>query len=162
LQCCPSTLTRRPQLHVCRWEDLAVGEPHHAWTHPRGDAGSWGFDLVATRLVSLSHSVKTTNTNHKGLSVMCSDDVEREFSIIMPMFHTPRPLRRCAVGDWAAGLVNEAQTKRLLQRDASQRSGGMHTVSLRPRQKTESKSHSGRPSAKDFPCLRCSYGALPD
>ena len=39
----------------------------------------------------------------------CTDGVTREFSLTMPLFHTPKPLRRIAVADWAAGVVNEAQ-----------------------------------------------------
>eukprot|EP01049_Picozoa_sp_SAG25_P003375 SAG25_NODE_193_length_12184_cov_5.527844_16_plen_151_part_00 len=56
------------------------------------------------------HSVQTTNTESEGLSILCLDDVRRNFSISMPMFHTPRPLRRPAVSDWRCGLVNEAQS----------------------------------------------------
>jgi hypothetical protein len=54
--------------------------------------------------------VKTINKNHKGLNVKCTDGVTRQFSLTMPLFHTPKPLRSTAVSLWAAGLVNEAQS----------------------------------------------------
>eukprot|EP01047_Picozoa_sp_COSAG01_P066731 COSAG01_NODE_9271_length_2496_cov_5.806842_4_plen_155_part_00 len=57
------------------------------------------------------HSVKTTNTvEDERLSITCLDGVTRNFSVSMPMFHTPGPLRRLAVSEWGSGLVNEAQS----------------------------------------------------